>query len=82
MPMGSLAGTSRQWPNRARTIAGWVVVASLVGVVSVLALANAHASGAPPTPAIGGPYSMAEGAQLSLDASATTDPEGDALTWR
>jgi subtilisin-like proprotein convertase family protein len=35
----------------------------------------------PPVPDAGGPYSVAEGASLTLDASGTTDADGDALSY-
>ena len=35
----------------------------------------------PPTAAVGGPYSGAEGAAVSFDGSGSSDPDGDALTY-
>lgn len=35
----------------------------------------------PPSADSGGPYAIAEGQELSLDASATFDPDGDPLSW-
>src|SRR5258708_38057309 len=35
----------------------------------------------PPTAVAGGPYSGSEGTAISLDGSASSDPDGDAITY-
>ena len=35
----------------------------------------------PPVPSVGGPYSVAEGGSVTLDATGTTDADSDALTY-
>jgi CSLREA domain-containing protein len=42
--MRSLGNSTRQWPGRARTLAGWVIVASLIGLVGFVVRAGASAS--------------------------------------
>jgi hypothetical protein len=44
-------------------------------------LVNVRFGNQPPTPHIGGPYQISEGDSLTLDASGSTDPDDDPLTY-
>ncbi len=56
-------------------------LAALLAMLLLLSIGPAGASGAAPTADAGGPYFIAEGDDLALDASASTDPESDPLSY-
>ncbi|MDY6837598.1 MAG: PKD domain-containing protein [Thermodesulfobacteriota bacterium] len=51
------------------------------GLGSDTATVTASAVNHPPVANAGGPYTIDEGAELTLDGRASTDPDGDALTY-
>ena len=56
-------------------------VTGLILLAVALGVGTAGANLAP-TASVGGPYSSSPGKQIYLDASASTDPDGDALSYR
>ena len=85
------AGRRRPHARRLGTV-GWPIMAELIDrllrpvvavalVGSLLAAAPTSAGALPPAADAGGPYSIAEGEPLVLDASGSTDPEGDPMTF-
>ncbi len=66
----------------AAPVAVALAVLAVAVVVAAWAAAPAGASGAAPSADAGGPYSLAEGGDVTLTAAATSDPEGDTLTYR
>ncbi|MGV6860042.1 MAG: cadherin domain-containing protein [bacterium] len=52
---------------------GYIMTTSTVNITSINDVPTADA---------GGPYAIAEGDSLTLDSSASSDPEGDSLTYR
>jgi len=56
-----------------------IVGIALYGLAS--AFAQAGAPGQPPTADADGPYGVDEGSPLTLDGTASSDPDGDPLTY-
>lgn len=52
------------------------------GLIGSVIAMNGVKNKLPPTADAGGPYSVDEGSPVTLNASASTDPDGDALTYR
>ncbi|MGI9600443.1 MAG: PKD domain-containing protein, partial [Acidimicrobiales bacterium] len=58
-----------------------MTIVAIIAALVPFSMPEAAASGAAPTAVAGGPYSIAEGEALALDASGSSDPEADPLTY-
>ncbi len=69
--------TYRTTVDAVEALSGYDVLALLPDQVEIAV----ESGTAPPNPVVNGPFTSAEGAAVSMDASGSTDPDGDALTF-